>query len=246
MSSTPRCSHTAIESARSCFQPHDLQRMQYDRGPAADARFAAWAAGRTGFPLVDAGMRQLLREGWMHNRVRMVVASFLVKDLHLDWTRGARHFMIEPDGRRPGVEPARLAVGRRHGHRRGAVLPGLQPGEPRPDGSIRTATTSVDGCPSCHTCRARRSTSRGGAPRGCRSTTPSRIVEHSEERAESLARYRRVPCTSQRNPGLSALNREEASARRTGRARCSCSVRRGTSGGGSCRSCSTPDTRCGC
>ncbi|WP_263120062.1 deoxyribodipyrimidine photo-lyase [Cellulomonas sp. RIT-PI-Y] len=54
---------------------------------------AAWTAGRTGFPLVDAGMRQLLAEGWMHNRVRMVVASFLVKDLHVRWQRGAEHFM---------------------------------------------------------------------------------------------------------------------------------------------------------
>ncbi len=52
-----------------------------------------WAAGRTGYPLVDAGMRQLLTEGWMHNRVRMVVASFLVKDLHVRWQRGAACFM---------------------------------------------------------------------------------------------------------------------------------------------------------
>ena len=58
-----------------------------------DAAFAAWAEGRTGYPFVDAGMRQLRAEGWMHNRVRMVVASFLVKDLHLPWQRGAREFM---------------------------------------------------------------------------------------------------------------------------------------------------------
>ncbi|KGM11387.1 cryptochrome/photolyase family protein [Cellulomonas carbonis] len=56
-------------------------------------RFAAWCEGRTGYPFVDAGMRQLLREGWVHNRVRMVVASFLVKDLHVWWPHGARHFM---------------------------------------------------------------------------------------------------------------------------------------------------------
>lgn len=64
-----------------------------DSGEAADARFEAWSYGRTGFPIVDAGMRQLLSEGWMHNRVRMIVASFLVKDLHLDWRRGAQWFM---------------------------------------------------------------------------------------------------------------------------------------------------------
>jgi deoxyribodipyrimidine photo-lyase len=51
-----------------------------------------WKQGRTGFPLVDAGMRQLLAEGWMHNRVRMVTASFLVKDLLVDWRVGERHF----------------------------------------------------------------------------------------------------------------------------------------------------------
>jgi deoxyribodipyrimidine photo-lyase len=56
-------------------------------------RFAAWAEGRTGYPIVDAGMRQLRAEAWVHNRVRMIVASFLVKDLHLDWTRGAREFL---------------------------------------------------------------------------------------------------------------------------------------------------------
>ena len=67
--------------------------MEVDRGAVADERFAAWCAGRTGFPIVDAGMRQLVAEGWMHNRVRMITASFLVKDLHVDWTAGARFFM---------------------------------------------------------------------------------------------------------------------------------------------------------
>ena len=63
--------------------------MEYDDpGPAFDA----WREGRTGFPIVDAGMRQLLATGWMHNRVRMITASFLVKDLHVDWRHGARHF----------------------------------------------------------------------------------------------------------------------------------------------------------
>jgi deoxyribodipyrimidine photo-lyase len=54
--------------------------------------FEAWKSGRTGYPIVDAGMRQLVGEGWMHNRVRMIVASFLVKDLLIDWRRGERHF----------------------------------------------------------------------------------------------------------------------------------------------------------
>lgn len=67
-----------------------FKQMRYDE---AGADFDAWREGRTGFPIVDAGMRQLLHEGWIHNRVRMIVASFLVKDLHLEWQHGARHFL---------------------------------------------------------------------------------------------------------------------------------------------------------
>ncbi|KGM02348.1 cryptochrome/photolyase family protein, partial [Cellulomonas cellasea] len=57
------------------------------------AALEVWAAGRTGYPFVDAGMRQLRAEGWMHGRLRMVTASFLIKDLHVAWQRGAAHFM---------------------------------------------------------------------------------------------------------------------------------------------------------
>ncbi len=67
--------------------------LRWDDDPKADERFEAWCQGRTGYPIVDAGMRQLLAEGWMHNRVRMITASFLVKDLHVDWRRGAAWFL---------------------------------------------------------------------------------------------------------------------------------------------------------
>jgi len=80
------------ESVRRNLQP-TFDHLRVDRGQRAEERFRQWARGETGFPLVDAGMRQLLREGWMHNRVRMVCASFLVKHLHLDWRWGARWFM---------------------------------------------------------------------------------------------------------------------------------------------------------
>lgn len=66
--------------------------IDVDTGPQARAAFEAWKQGRTGYPIVDAGMRQLLETGFMHNRVRMIVASFLVKDLHLPWQWGARWF----------------------------------------------------------------------------------------------------------------------------------------------------------
>jgi deoxyribodipyrimidine photo-lyase len=62
-------------------------------GSVAADRLAAWEQGRTGYPLVDAGMRQMLAEGWMHNRVRLVTGSFLVKDLHLPWRAGAEVYM---------------------------------------------------------------------------------------------------------------------------------------------------------
>ena len=64
-----------------------------DSGPQAELRFAQWALGQTGYRLVDAGMQQLLMEGFMHNRVRMLTASFLVKDLHLPWQWGAQWFL---------------------------------------------------------------------------------------------------------------------------------------------------------
>lgn len=79
-------------TARESLRP-DMRSMVTDTGAVAEERFEAWTKGRTGFPIVDAGMRQLATTGWVHNRVRMIVASFLVKDLHLDWGLGARHFM---------------------------------------------------------------------------------------------------------------------------------------------------------
>lgn len=70
------------------YEPR-FEKMRYDTDPA---KLEAWQQGKTGYPMVDAGMRQLLTTGWMHNRVRMIVASFLVKDLHIEWTHGAKWF----------------------------------------------------------------------------------------------------------------------------------------------------------
>ena len=85
--------------------------------PPAD--LSAWKGGFTGYPIVDAGMRQLRQTGWMHNRLRMIVGSFLVKDLLVDWRLGERHFrhlLVDGDvaqnvgqlavgGRAPGPTP---------------------------------------------------------------------------------------------------------------------------------------------
>lgn len=78
--------------------PHVLRgafKRQYDaiRWENDQQLFAAWCAGQTGYPIVDAAMRQLASEAWMHNRARMVVASFLTKDLLIDWRWGERYFM---------------------------------------------------------------------------------------------------------------------------------------------------------
>ncbi|MFI6421973.1 cryptochrome/photolyase family protein [Streptomyces sp. NPDC050842] len=78
------------DAASADYRPrHDRWR----RGKKARADFRAWQEGRTGYPVVDAAMRQLAHEGWMHNRGRLLTASFLTKTLYLDWRDGARHFM---------------------------------------------------------------------------------------------------------------------------------------------------------
>ena len=76
--------HTLDRSMRT-----EYDRIQWRKDPDG---FEAWRNGQTGYPIVDAGMRQLAAEGWMHNRVRMITASFLVKDLLIDRRQGERHF----------------------------------------------------------------------------------------------------------------------------------------------------------
>ena len=82
--------HHFPRNARSEFQQRYRGTIKWSY---AEKRFEAWCEGRTGYPLVDAGMRQLRREGWMHNRARLVVGSFLTKDLGIDWRWGERWFM---------------------------------------------------------------------------------------------------------------------------------------------------------
>ncbi len=80
--------------------PHTLQdyyekrfeQLRYDDPADFPEKLEAWETGNTGYPIVDAAMRQLVQSGWMHNRCRMIVASFLVKDLHFEWQIGARFF----------------------------------------------------------------------------------------------------------------------------------------------------------
>ena len=75
------------------FKP-DCDRIAWAEGADADELFSAWCEGRTGYPLVDAAMAQINQTGYMHNRLRMVVASFLTKDLGIDWRRGEAYFAL--------------------------------------------------------------------------------------------------------------------------------------------------------
>jgi deoxyribodipyrimidine photo-lyase len=84
--------HHQVLAARPGAAVHDY-RPRHDRWRHAPEELAAWQQGRTGYPIVDAAMRQLQQEGWMHNRGRLLTASFLSKTLYLDWRSGARHFL---------------------------------------------------------------------------------------------------------------------------------------------------------
>ena len=83
--------HHHPQVAGASFKP-EYDRLRWEHGKHADELFAAWCEGRTGYPLVDAAMAQINQSGYMHNRLRMVAASFLVKDLGIDWRRGERYF----------------------------------------------------------------------------------------------------------------------------------------------------------
>jgi deoxyribodipyrimidine photo-lyase len=79
--------HTPSVFGHSYHKKYDTIAWNYDK-----KMFAKWCEGKTGFPIIDAGMRELNTTGFMHNRVRMIVASFLVKDLHIDWQWGEKYF----------------------------------------------------------------------------------------------------------------------------------------------------------
>jgi len=84
--------HHAPQVARGAAFKPDYDRIGWIDGAEGDARFAAWCEGRTGYPIVDAAMAQFNATGFMHNRLRMVTASFLIKDLGVDWRRGEAYF----------------------------------------------------------------------------------------------------------------------------------------------------------
>lgn len=178
------------ESAR---EPLDARTgaIEYDTGPEADEHFAAWAEGRTGYPIVDAGMRQLLGEAYVHNRVRMIVASFLVKDLHLDWWRGARHFMqhlVDGDlaSNNHGWQWV-AGTGTDASPYYRVFNPTRQGKQFDPDGEyVRRWVPELRDVPAAHVHEPWLAP--GGPPPGY----PEPIVEHAAERQVALARYQQV------------------------------------------------------
>ncbi|MDN5790122.1 MAG: DNA photolyase family protein [Micrococcales bacterium] len=173
----------------------ELSSMPYDGGPhdapEHDELAEAWRAGRTGFPMVDAGMRQLLAEGWMHNRLRMLTASFFVKDLHRWWPEGARHFLTHLlDGD---------IASNNHGWQwvagTGASAspyfrvfnPMTQATRFDPDGDyVRRWVPELAHLPGPAVHEPWRH------PEGYARGYPPRIVDHADERRESLGRYHRA------------------------------------------------------
>lgn len=165
----------------------DLHPLGLRYNEPADA-FDAWTAGRTGYPMVDAGMRQLLATGWMHNRARMITASFLTKDLHVWWPHGARHFLdhlIDGD-----------LASNAHGWQWVAgtgtdaapyfrVFNPVSQGERfDPDGDyVRRWIPALRHLPGAVAHRP------WDAPDGYVRGYPQRIVDHAQARAEALARY---------------------------------------------------------
>ncbi|HEY1537956.1 MAG TPA: deoxyribodipyrimidine photo-lyase [Solirubrobacteraceae bacterium] len=167
-----------------------------DDGEAYDA----WRDGQTGYPLVDAAMRQLARSGWMHNRARLVAGSFLTKDLHLDWRLGEAHFeALLLDGEPAqnngnwqwvssvGVDPAPYF--------RRIFNPTLQQRRFDPDGAyVRRWLPELRDVPDAKLAEPWAMTDDEQAAAGCviGRDYPAPIVEHAQERRRAIERYRAV------------------------------------------------------
>jgi len=160
--------------------------------------FEAWCEGRTGYPLVDAGMRQLLAEGWMHNRARLVVGSFLTKDLGIDWRWGERHFMrylIDGDeANNNGNWQWIASVGTDPSpYFRRIYNPTLHMERYDADGTyVRKHVPELAGVPAEHLREPWEMPEGVQREAGCVIGTdyPGPIVDHKEARQEAMARYR--------------------------------------------------------
>ncbi|MCV0403077.1 MAG: DNA photolyase family protein [Chloroflexi bacterium] len=179
MAANPR---VARESFRTEFDA-----MSWEGGRDADAMLEAWEQGRTGYPFVDAGMRQLVATGWMHNRARLVTASFLVKHLGIDWRTGERVFakhLLDADVQQNNGNWQWVAgVGTDAAPYFRIFNPSLQAKRFDPDGAyIRAWVPELAAVPDG---RVHEPWKAEGPPSGY----PSPIVDHAAARERALARY---------------------------------------------------------
>ncbi len=183
----PRNAHGAYQEA--------MDKLEWEDDEDA---FAAWCEGRTGYPVVDAAMRQLRATGWMHNRGRLIVGSFLTKDLHIDWRRGEAHFMrwllcgdeAQNNGNwqwisSVGVDPAPYF--------RRMYNPATQQERHDPDGEyVRRWVPELREVPLDKLAEPWTMSEDEQEAAGCRIGTdyPEPIVDHAEERRRAMDRYR--------------------------------------------------------
>jgi deoxyribodipyrimidine photo-lyase len=191
--------HVLLHHPRNAREAHQPRMRALDWDDDGDL-LAAWQNGRTGYPLVDAAMRQLRASGWMHNRARLVVASFLTKDLQLEWRVGEAWFMrwlLDGDVASNngnwqwiasvGVDPAPVF--------RRILNPLLQQRRHDPDGAyVRRWLPELRGVPDEHLVEPWRMSPAQQAAAGCviGRDYPEPVVDHAEERVRALARYRRA------------------------------------------------------
>jgi len=178
---------------------HGAFRRQYDRirWSGDPANLDAWRSGHTGYPVVDAGMRELAATGFMHNRSRMIVASFLTKDLLLDWRLGERHFMrhlVDGDlASNHGGWQWAAGTGTDAQPYFRIFNPVLQGQRFDPEGAyVRRWVPELKRLPARWIHRPWEAPARGREEAGVRlgAGYPERIVEHEEQRGLALAMYR--------------------------------------------------------
>ncbi len=170
--------------------------LPFRTGAAADADLAAWQAGRTGYPVVDAAMRQLRVSGFMHNRARMVAASFLTKDLLLDWRAGEAHFarhLVDGDmASNNGGWQWAASVGTDPQPYFRIFNPILQGRRFDPEGNyVRRWVPELAGIPTARIHEPWSMTDEEQAAAGCRIGTdyPAPIVDHAAARERALGVY---------------------------------------------------------
>lgn len=169
-------------------------------------RFEAWKSGQTGYPVVDAAMRQLLATGFMHNRARMIVASFLTKDLHLDWRLGEAHFMeylVDGDvANNNGGWQWAASTGTDPQPYFRIFNPTLQAGRFDPDGAyVRRWVPELANVPERFIHEPWRMSEGGQDAAGCQigRDYPPPIVDHAVERKVAIARYTEAKVAAKRS-----------------------------------------------